>query len=128
MPAEEICLIAVTTTIYITFIFQFLAAAYIGMVAEQIPKPVLGVSLAGLTLGLVWFLIGCISLTVVTYTSDYWHEWRRVNKRRRVCLKSSYRRLARDITKKSTCDMSSTSVSMRDELRRELRQELAMNA
>jgi len=72
MESEDIFLLIVTTLVYVTFIFQFLAAAYLGLVAEHIPASVLAVSMTGLGLGLFWFLIGCIALTVVTYTSEYW--------------------------------------------------------
>ena len=81
MGSEDIFLLTITVLVYITFIFQFLAAAYLGLVAEHIPASVLAVSMTGLGLGLFWFLIGCIALTVVTYTSDYWAAWRRMNKR-----------------------------------------------
>jgi len=75
MESEDIFLLIVTTLVYVTFIFQFLAAAYLGLVAEHIPASVLAVSMTGLGLGLFWFLIGCIALTVVTYTSEYWASW-----------------------------------------------------
>ena len=81
-------LIIVTVLVYITFIFQFLAAAYIGLISEHIPASVLAVSMTGLGLGLFWFLIGCIALTVVTYTSEYWVSWRRMNKRISIVMSS----------------------------------------
>ena len=81
MESEDVFLLTVTILIYVTFIFQFLAAAYLGLVAEHIPASVLAVSMTGLSLGLFWFLIGCIALTVITYTSEYWLTWRKMNKR-----------------------------------------------
>ena len=88
MESEDIFLLIVTTLVYVTFIFQFLAAAYLGLVAEHIPASVLAVSMTGLGLGLFWFLIGCIALTVVTYTSEYWASWRRMNKRITLAITS----------------------------------------
>eukprot|EP00794_Sanderia_malayensis_P009517 gene9517-10505_t len=88
MDGEDVCLLLITILIYITLIFQFLAAAYIGMLAEHIPSAVLAVCMTGLSLGIVWFLIGCIALTVTTYTSEYWYYWRKSNKRLIVVLRS----------------------------------------
>lgn len=88
MEGEDIFLLIVTVLVYITFIFQFLAAAYLGLIADHIPASVLAVSMTGLGLGLFWFLIGCIALTVVTYTSEYWVSWRRVNKRISIVMSS----------------------------------------
>ncbi len=88
MDGDDISLLITTILVYITFIFQFLAAAYIGMLAEHLPTPVVAVSMTGLGLGLVWFLVGCIALTVVTYTSDYWIDWRKMNKKISIVMKS----------------------------------------
>ena len=88
MEGEDAFLLIVTILVYVTFIFQFLAAAYLGLIADHIPASVLAVSMTGLGLGLFWFLIGCIALTVVTYTSEYWVSWRRMNKRISLVMSS----------------------------------------
>ena len=106
IEGEDVFLLVVSVLIYITFIFQFLAAAYIGLIAEHIPGSVLAVSMTGLGLGLFWFLIGCIALTVLTYTSDYWTEWRQMNKRISIVMSSINKRDKKGATEEESSGLT----------------------
>ena len=88
MKWEDVLMVAITVLIYITFIFQFLAAACIGLLADHIHSTIAAVCMTGICLGLLWFLAGCISLTIITYTSDYWHNWRETNKQFSIVMDS----------------------------------------
>ena len=79
-------LLFVTICFYVTLIFQFLGAVYVSIMAAALPLMVTIVTLVGLSLGLIWFLIGSIALTIILYTSDYWKAWRKANKRKVIIL------------------------------------------
>ena len=88
-PAMEKCdvvLLIVTIAFYITLILQFLGAVYLSVMATILPTEARIVTLIALSLGLFWFMIGSIMLTIILYTSEYWRKWRYANKRKIVIL------------------------------------------
>ena len=86
MERRDVLLLGLTILFYITLMFQFLGATYVSLVADMLPTMIRIVTLFGLSLGLFWFMIGCITLTIIVYTSDYWKKWRISNKRKVLIL------------------------------------------
>ena len=86
MEKRDIVLLIVTIAFYITLILQFLGAVYLSVMATILPTEARIVTLIALSLGLFWFMIGSIMLTIILYTSEYWRKWRYANKRKIVIL------------------------------------------
>ena len=86
MEKRDIVLLIVTIAFYITLILQFLGAVYLSVMATILPTEARIVTLIALSLGLFWFMIGSIMLTIIIYTSEYWRKWRYANKRKIVIL------------------------------------------
>ena len=86
MEKRDIVLLIVTIAFYITLILQFLGAVYLSVMATILPPEARIVTLIALSLGLFWFMIGSIMLTIILYTSEYWRKWRYANKRKIVIL------------------------------------------
>ena len=86
MEKRDVVLLIVTIAFYITLILQFLGAVYLSVMATILPTEARIVTLIALSLGLFWFMIGSIMLTIILYTSEYWRKWRYANKRKIVIL------------------------------------------
>lgn len=86
MEKRNVVLLIVTIAFYITLILQFLGAVYLSVMATILPTEARIVTLIALSLGLFWFMIGSIMLTIILYTSEYWRKWRYANKRKIVIL------------------------------------------
>lgn len=86
MEKRDVVLLIVTIAFYITLILQFLGAVYLSVMATILPTEARVVTLIALSLGLFWFMIGSIMLTIILYTSEYWRKWRYANKRKIVIL------------------------------------------
>ena len=86
MEKRDIVLLIVTIAFYITLILKFLGAVYLSVMATILPTEARIVTLIALSLGLFWFMIGSIMLTIILYTSEYWRKWRYANKRKIVIL------------------------------------------
>ena len=86
MEKRDVVLLIVTIAFYITLILQFLGAVYLSVMATILPTEARIVTLIALSLGLFWFMIGSIMLTIIIYTSEYWRKWRYANKRKIVIL------------------------------------------
>lgn len=86
MERRDIVLLLLTISFYITLIFQFLGVVYISTTTHLIKIEARMMTLIALSLGLFWFLIGSITLTIVLYTSEYWKKWRLANKRKVVVM------------------------------------------
>lgn len=91
MKKRDIFLLGITVAFYITLIFQFLGIVYISLMsnAEAMSPMVTGVTLVALSLGLLWFLVGSIALTIILYTSEYWRAWRKANKKKTIVMSSN---------------------------------------
>ena len=86
MEKRDVVLLIVTVAFYVTLILQFLGAVYLSVMATILPAEARIITLIALSLGLFWFMIGSIMLTIILYTSEYWRKWRYANKRKIVVL------------------------------------------
>ena len=86
MEKRDVILLIITIAFYITLIIQFLGAVYLSAMSTIFPTEARIVTLIALSLGLFWFMIGSIMLTIILYTSDYWRKWRYANKRKILIL------------------------------------------
>ncbi|XP_012556774.1 uncharacterized protein LOC100201468 isoform X1 [Hydra vulgaris] len=87
MDKRDAALLFITLSFYITLILQFLGAVFIGVSEPTaIPHMMRSVTLTGLSLGLLWFLIGAIFLTIIVYTSRYWEEFRKMNRQKTLII------------------------------------------